>query len=77
MPSDIRLFPCLSDNFGTLIHDPATGATASIDAPEAKPIVTALEKEGWRLTDTLEAPGRTHFEYAQREPLDDLPLLVR
>ena len=31
---------------------------------------------GWRLTDTLEAPGRTHFEYAQREVLTDLPLLV-
>ena len=38
MAADIRLFPCLTDNFGVLIHDPATGATASIDAPEAAPI---------------------------------------
>ena len=53
MPSDIRLFPCLSDNFGCLIHDPSTGATASIDAPEAKPVIAALEKEGWALTDIL------------------------
>ena len=25
MAAEIRLFPCLSDNFGYLIHDPATG----------------------------------------------------
>jgi hydroxyacylglutathione hydrolase len=49
----IRLFPCLSDNFGYLIHDDATKATASIDAPEAGPIVKALEREGWKLTDIL------------------------
>jgi hydroxyacylglutathione hydrolase len=53
MPAEIRLFPCLSDNFGYLIHDPATGATASIDAPEARPIIEALEREGWKLTDIL------------------------
>ena len=53
MPSEIRLFPCLSDNFGCLIHDPSTGATASIDAPEARPIIAALGKEGWKLTDIL------------------------
>lgn len=53
MAAEIRLFPCLSDNFGYLIHDPATGATASIDAPEAGPIIKALEREGWKLTDIL------------------------
>jgi hydroxyacylglutathione hydrolase len=53
MAAEIRLFTCLSDNFGYLIHDPATGATASIDAPEAGPIVKALEREGWNLTDIL------------------------
>src|SRR5213078_2783213 len=53
MAAEIRLFPCLNDNFGYLIHDPATGATASIDAPEAGPIIKALEHEGWRLTDIL------------------------
>ena len=35
MPAQTHLFLCLQDNFGVLIHDPATGATASIDAPEA------------------------------------------
>lgn len=47
---DIDLFPCLSDNFGVLIHDPETGATASIDAPEEGPILAALERRGWQLS---------------------------
>lgn len=53
MAADIRLFPCLTDNFGALIHDPQTGATAAIDAPEAGPIIAALAREGWTLTDIL------------------------
>src|ERR1044072_7181453 len=53
MAAEIRTFNCLNDNFGYLIHDLATKATASIDAPEAGPIVKALEREGWTLTDIL------------------------
>jgi hydroxyacylglutathione hydrolase len=53
MAAEIRTFPCLSDNFGYLIHDPATKATASIDAPEAGPIINVLEREGWKLSDIL------------------------
>jgi len=53
MAAEIRAFTCLSDNFGYLIHDPETGATASIDAPEAAPIIRQLETEGWQLTDIL------------------------
>src|SRR5271170_6371241 len=53
MPAQTYLFPCLKDNFGVLIHDPASGATASIDAPEAAPVEAALAKTGWRLTDIL------------------------
>lgn len=49
----IDVFPCLSDNYGYLVHDPETGATASIDAPEAGPIEAALAKNGWTLTDIL------------------------
>jgi hydroxyacylglutathione hydrolase len=51
--AEIRTFPCLSDNFGYLIHDTTTQSTASIDAPEAGPIIKALEREGWKLTDIL------------------------
>src|ERR1700732_553355 len=53
MAAEIRLFPCLTDNFGYLIHDPATKATAAVDAPEAAPVIKALEREGWTLTDIL------------------------
>jgi len=53
MAAEIRTFTCLSDNFGYLIHDPATKATASIDAPEAAPVIKVLEREGWTLTDIL------------------------
>lgn len=53
MAAEIRLFPCLTDNFGALIHDHASKATAAIDAPEAGPVIRALEQEGWTLTDIL------------------------
>ena len=53
MPAQTYLFGCLSDNFGVLLHDPESGATASIDAPEAAPVEAALKKTGWRLTDIL------------------------
>jgi hydroxyacylglutathione hydrolase len=53
MAAEIRTFTCLSDNFGYLIHDPETKATASVDAPEAGPVMAALEREGWTLSDIL------------------------
>ena len=53
MPAQTRLFRCLSDNFGVLLHDPETGATAAIDAPEAAPVEAALRETGWKLTDIL------------------------
>jgi hydroxyacylglutathione hydrolase len=53
MPAQIHLFPCLKDNYGVLLHDPASGATAAIDAPEAPAVETALKATGWKLTDIL------------------------
>jgi hydroxyacylglutathione hydrolase len=53
MPAETRLFLCLKDNYGVLLHDPDTGATASIDAPEAAPVEAALKAAGWKLTDIL------------------------
>jgi len=53
MAAETYLFPCLTDNFGVLLHDPQSGATASIDAPEAAAVEAALKKTGWRLTDIL------------------------
>jgi len=53
MPAETHLFRCRSDNYGVLLHDPDSGATASIDAPEAGPIEAALRATGWKLTDIL------------------------
>jgi hydroxyacylglutathione hydrolase len=50
---EIYQFPTRSDNYGVLIHDPGTGATAAIDAPEAEPIFAALQDKGWMLTEIL------------------------
>jgi hydroxyacylglutathione hydrolase len=50
---EIRQFLSRSDNFAVLVHDPVTGATAAIDAPEEKAIRDALDQTGWRLTDIL------------------------
>nr|WP_316656522.1 hydroxyacylglutathione hydrolase [uncultured Gellertiella sp.] len=46
----IECFPCRSDNFGVLLHDPETLLTASIDAPEESAIVAAAERRGWKIS---------------------------
>ena len=53
MPAETHLFRCLSDNYGVLIRDSETGATASIDAPDAAAVEAALKATGWKLTDIL------------------------
>ena len=53
MAMELRLFVCFRDNYGVLLHDTVSGATAAIDAPEAAPVEAALKKTGWRLTDIL------------------------
>jgi len=50
---EVYQFPCRSDNFGVLIHDPDAGVTASIDAPDADAIRSALAAKGWSLTHIL------------------------
>lgn len=49
-PIQIYMFPCLSDNYGYLIHDAVHDVTAAIDTPSAAAIRAALEQQGWRLT---------------------------
>ncbi len=51
MPLLIHQFAIGSDNLGILIHDQATGRTASIDAGEEAPILQAVKETGWTLTD--------------------------
>lgn len=53
MPAQTHLFRCRQDNYGVLVHDAETGATAAIDAPEAAAVEAALRQTGWTLTDIL------------------------
>uniref|UniRef100_B0T5F7 Hydroxyacylglutathione hydrolase n=1 Tax=Caulobacter sp. (strain K31) TaxID=366602 RepID=B0T5F7_CAUSK len=49
MSLTIHQFPCLSDNYGFLVRDDATGTTATIDTPDADAILAELKKLGWKL----------------------------
>jgi hydroxyacylglutathione hydrolase len=53
MTTHVHQFLCLKDNFGALIHDSETGATAAIDAPDADAVIAAAMSQGWELTDLL------------------------
>ena len=56
---EVFMFPCLSDNYGFLIHDPIEGLTATIDTPEVPVIEEALNQKGWALTHII----NTHHHY--------------
>ena len=49
MALDISLFACLSDNYGILVRDRATGEAATIDTPDAEAILAEASRLGWRL----------------------------
>jgi len=51
MTTHVFQFPCLKDNYGALIHDSRSGATASIDAPDADAVIAAARSQGWTVTD--------------------------
>ena len=53
MPLQVHQFPCLSDNYGFLIRDEATGQAATIDTPDADAILRELKAMGWTLTHIL------------------------
>src|SRR5438034_454629 len=59
MPLELRLFLCLRDNFGVLLHDSVSGATAAIDAPEAAPIEAAPEMMWRSLAKLRDLPDET------------------
>jgi hydroxyacylglutathione hydrolase len=50
-------FPCLTDNYGLLARDEATGKVAAIDTPDAAAILGELDRLGW----TLDLILNTHW----------------
>ena len=50
MTLQIHQFPCLSDNYGFLIHDPASGETAAIDTPDGAEYLRQAEAKRWTIT---------------------------
>ena len=53
MALTVHLFPCLSDNYGFLIRDEATGSVAAIDTPDGDAILAELEKLVWGRLDLV------------------------
>lgn len=49
----IEQFICRQDNFGVILHDPLTGETATIDAPDGDTIASHLKPGSWNLTHLL------------------------
>ena len=47
---EVHQFPCLSDNYGYLLHDPASGETAAIDTPDGPEYLKQAEARGWTIT---------------------------
>ncbi len=50
MTLQIHQFACLSDNYGFLVHDAVSGATACIDTPDAEAYLREAAAKGWRIT---------------------------
>jgi hydroxyacylglutathione hydrolase len=50
MALEVHQFPCLDDNYGYLLHDPASGGTVAIDTPDADKYLEQAATKGWRIT---------------------------
>ena len=46
----IHQFPCLSDNYGFLLHDPDSGETACIDTPDGAEYLKQAEVKSWTIS---------------------------
>ena len=50
MALEIHQFPCLSDNYGYLVHDPGSNETTCIDTPDADAYLREAGAKGWQIT---------------------------
>lgn len=46
----VHQFACLSDNYGYLLHDSASGETVAIDTPDAEAYLAHAKERCWRIT---------------------------
>lgn len=69
MTHEILTIPCLADNYAFLLHDNKTNTTALIDAPEAAPVLAALDAKDW----TLDMVLLTHHHW---DHVEGLPALL-
>lgn len=53
MTLDVRVFPCLEDNYAFLVRDTASGRVATIDTPDAAVITGAVTGLGWGRIDYI------------------------
>jgi len=63
---EVAQFITRSDNFAVLLHEPTSGKTAAIDAPEADPIISALKERGWTLSHIIVT--HKHFDHIEGIP---------
>ena len=63
MTLQIDQFMCRTDNFGVLVHDPKSGETALIDAPDEAAILKAVERTGW--TPTVILTTHHHVDHVE------------
>jgi len=50
MTLEVHQFPCLSDNYGYLLHDPDSNETVCIDTPDADAYLREAAAKGWQIT---------------------------
>ena len=69
---EVHQFPCLSDNYGYLIHDSENNLTATIDAPEVAPINKALSESVFqgsvRNSEAWESMKEILFAFSKKDP---------
>lgn len=46
----VHQFPCLSDNYGFLLHNSVSKETAAIDTPDSAEYLRQADVKGWRIT---------------------------
>ena len=47
---EVHQFPCLSDNYGFLLHDAVSQETVCIDTPDADEYLRQAQTRGWQIT---------------------------